>query len=226
MDALLPIQYSVGSLMNPIRAAIFDFDGTLVDSLPATVEAFNAVVAPFLGTRLTVKEVRGVTGPNHRKILSNFLPADRVDEGMEKLRVELLSQAEGVRAYPGVADMITDLRARGCALALATLRDPESTNRILEVAGLSGLFHLVICGDVIKPGPGGNAIAAPSLLKIAEELLVTPEQATFIGDSTADLEAGRKAGMRTAAVSWGYQRREDLTMAGPDFLFEPLIATL
>src|SRR4029077_11237891 len=135
-----------------------DFDGTLADSLPATVEAFNAVVAPFLGTRLTVKEVRGVTGPNHRKILKNFLPADRVDEGMEKLRIELLNQSEVVRPFPGIIDLISDLRGRGCALALATLRDPESTNRILEVTGLAGLFHLVICGDVTKPGPGGNAI--------------------------------------------------------------------
>src|SRR6476646_3331861 len=71
-------------LVSMIRAAIFDLDGTLVDSLPATVDAFNAVVAPFLGTRLTAKEVRGVAGPNYRKILGNFLPADRVDAGLKQ----------------------------------------------------------------------------------------------------------------------------------------------
>lgn len=210
--------------MVPIRAAIFDLDGTLVDSLPATMEAFNIVVAPFLGTRLTAREVHGVAGPNHRKILSNFLPADRLDEGLHKLRAALLAHAPMVPAFPGIVELLHDVKSRGCAIAIATLRDSDSANVILATTGLSGVVDHLSCGDVNVPGPGGHAVDPTSLVRIAEELRITTDQAAFIGDSSADLEAGRKAGMRTAAVSWGYQRREDLRQSGPDFLFDPHIA--
>src|SRR5207249_747722 len=99
--------------MPPIRAAIFDLDGTLVDSLPATVDAFNVVVQPYLGTRLTAKEVRGVAGPNYRKILGNFLPAERVDTGMKDLLREVLAAAARVAIFPGVPKLLDDLTARG-----------------------------------------------------------------------------------------------------------------
>src|SRR3954471_18463063 len=117
--------------MVPIRAAIFDLDGTLVDSLPSTMAAFNIVVAPFLGTKLTAREVHGVAGPNHRKILSNFLPSDRIDEGLAKLQVALLAHAPTVQAFPGILDLLHDVKARGCAVAVATLRDPDSAQVIL-----------------------------------------------------------------------------------------------
>lgn len=212
--------------MGPIRAAIFDLDGTLVDSLPATMEAFNDVVAPFLGTRLTAREVHGVALPNHRKILGNFLPADRVEEGLLKLRTAMLEQAPTVPIFPGIPDLLDQIRARGCAIAVATLRDPESASVILATTGLQAWVDHLSCGDVNQPGPAGNALSPESLQRIAGELGVAPGEVAFVGDSTADLEAGRKAGMRTAGVAWGYQRREDIWQSSPDFFFEPLVATL
>lgn len=208
--------------MTPIRAAIFDLDGTLVDSLPATVDAFNAVVAPFLGTRLTAKEVRGVAGPNYRKILGNFLPADRVEAGHRQLLGEVLKKAGDVHVFPGVPALLDDLTARGCRLAIATLRDPESTARILEATGLAGRFEAVMSGTEAKGQGSGYAVDPLALKALATKLGVAFAETAFVSDSTADVEVGRAAGLRTAAVCWGYQRKEDLALSAPDYLFEPL----
>ena len=207
--------------VQPIRAAIFDLDGTLVDSLPATVDAFNVVVSPFLGTRLTAKEVR-VVGVNYRKVLGNFLPPDKVETGLERLLAEFLSKVSDVRPFPGVPALLADLKGRGCKLAVATLRADDITRQILESSGLAGSFERVLCGAEAQ-GPGqGFAVDPAALRGVAAELGVPVEHAAFVCDSTVDVEAGRKAGMRTAAVSWGYQRREDLALSGPDFMFDPI----
>jgi phosphoglycolate phosphatase len=205
-----------------IRAAIFDLDGTLVDSLPATVDAFNAVVAPFLGTRLTAKEVRGVHGPNYRKILGNFLPADRVDAGLKQLLGEVLKNAGRVAVFPGVPALLDDLLSRGCRLAVATLRDAESTARILEATGLKARFEHVLCGAEALGKGSGYAVDPAALQALVEKMACASDETAFVCDSAVDLETGRKAGLKTAAVAWGYQRREDLLVATPDFLFEPL----
>ena len=207
--------------VQPIRAAIFDLDGTLVDSLPATVDAFNVVVMPFLGTRLTAKEVR-IVGANYRKVLGNFLPPDKVEAGLVRLQQEFLAKVGDVHPFPGVLALLADLKKRGCKLAVATLRDEEMTERILESTGLLPQFDRVICGkEALGTGPG-FAVDPFALTLVSKELAVPVEHTAFVCDATVDVEAGRKAGMRTAAVSWGYQRREDLTLAGPDFLFDPL----
>lgn len=209
--------------MQPIRAALFDLDGTLVDSLPATVEAFNVVVSPFLGTRLTAKEVR-IVGLNYRKVLGNFLPPEKVDAGLERLLAEFVAKVGDVRPFAGVPDLLADLRRRGCKLVVATLRAEDITSRILESTGLTPSFDRVLCGaEAIGTGQG-IAVDPAALVRVAGELGVPPEHAAFVCDSTVDLEAGRKAGMRTAAVAWGYQRREDLALSAPDFLFDALSA--
>lgn len=212
--------------MNPIRAAIFDLDGTLVDSLPATIDAFNAVVAPFLGTRLTAKEVRGVAGPNYRKILTNFLPPDRVDSGLTMLQGEFLKSVSSVQVFAGVNDLLTDLQRRGCRMALVTLRDDESTARILEATGLGAYFEMVVAGSEAMGNGNGHAVDPAVLASVSDGLGAGPDFTAYVCDSTVDVEAGRKAGLRTAAVAWGYQRKEDLALAAPDFLFDPLVSSL
>ena len=209
--------------MQPIRAAIFDLDGTLVDSLPATIDAFNVVVMPYLGTRLTAKEVR-IVGANYRKILGNFLPADKVEAGLEKLQEEFLARVDGVRPFPGVSELLSDLRRRGCRLGVATLRDAEMATRILVETGIAGHFDHVLSGPEAIGNGSGLAVDPAALTRLVEQMGVSIEHAALVCDAAVDVEAGRKAGLRTAAVAWGYQRREDLALSGPDFLFDPLVA--
>lgn len=211
--------------MSAIRAAIFDLDGTLVDSLPATIEAFNVVVMPFLGTRLTAKEVR-IVGPNYRKILGNFLPAERVDSGLATLSAEFLKRIPSVKVFPGVNDLLEDLARRGCRLAVATVRDQDTAFTILRETRLGAYFEQVYAGNVAHGDGAGLAVDPPALQRLAAELGCEPREAAFISDSVVDVEVGRKAGVRTAAVSWGYQRKEDLLLSEPDFLLEPLVSTL
>lgn len=211
--------------MSAIRAAIFDLDGTLVDSLPATIDAFNVVVVPYLGTRLTAKEVR-IVGPNYRKVLGNFLPPDKVESGLGTLHQELAKRLDAITVFPGVVDLLADLRDRGCRLAVASVRDPDVVAQILGATGLIAWFDLVLSGDDARGDAKGGVVASPALQRLAADLGCAPAETAFVADSVADVDAARAAGLRTAAVAWGYQRREDLLLAAPDFLFEPLVSTL
>ena len=179
------------------------------------------MVSPFLGTRLTAKEVR-IVGVNYRKVLGNFLPPDKVDAGLDRLLAEFVAKVSDVRPFAGVPELLADLRRRGAKLAVATLREEEITARILESTGLASAFDRVLCGKEAIGAGQGFAVDPAALVRAVGDLGVPPDQSAFVCDSTVDLEAGRKAGMRIAAVAWGYQRREDLSLSAPDFLFETL----
>ncbi len=205
--------------MEPIRAAVFDLDGTLVDTLPASVEAFNAVVVPFLGTRLTANEVRGLMGSSGEKALRNFLPPGMLGAGAHQLRAAFLTLVSTIRAFPGTPELLAEIARRGCRIGVATTHDRESVTRILESTQLGASVERVLCGTEAL-GESSAGVDPAALGSLARELGGDPARVVYVCDSPEELEIGRKAGLRTAAVAWGYHRREELASQRPDFLFE------
>src|SRR5688572_32122137 len=85
-----------------------------------------------------------------------FLPPDRVDSGLTMLQGEFLKNVANVAVFPGVTDLLTDLQRRGCRMALVTLRDEESTARILEATGLRPYFETVVAGSEAMGNGNGH----------------------------------------------------------------------
>jgi phosphoglycolate phosphatase len=191
------------------RLAIFDLDGTLVDSVEDLAASVNhALRAVGLPPR-SLEEIRGFVGEGARLLVERAVAP----------RAELLEPAlaawwthyeahclDRTRPYPGVGAL---LAGAGRALAVHTNKPGALARRILEGLGLLGHFAVVLGGDEAprKPDPAGVRL-------IQARVGAGPDETVFVGDSRIDLATARAAGVRMVAVTWGLVPREELVRAG------------
>jgi len=121
-----------------------------------------------------------------------------------------------VKPYEGVVDEIRRLKHAGKLLGVVTSKLRDGAMRGLRVSGLDDAFDVVIgCDDVTRSKPHPEPV-----LKAVTELGVKPTETVFVGDSRHDMESGRAAGVKTAAVLWGPFDRADLEDLSPDYWLE------
>ncbi|EON22552.1 hydrolase [Nocardioides sp. CF8] len=193
-----------------VVAILFDLDGTLLDSeavaTAAFVEAYEQ--AGGVGTAPT-SDFLGLAGhpfPEICRLLG--LPA-----GMDGFFVQAASRRSGsLRLFPWVDSMLETLTARGARLGIVTGKDRARTREALRLTGLDRHVETVITPD---DGLPGKPAAAP-VLEAARQLGAA--RAIFVGDSPADVLAGRAAGAVTIACTWGAAGAERLFEVGPDHL--------
>ncbi|MEQ1945755.1 MAG: HAD-IA family hydrolase [Bryobacteraceae bacterium] len=190
---------------------LFDVDGTLLDSQ-----------LDICGAILTVFANRGRTDVTHemlvpyigRHLLEEFAELGFKQEELEEMLVEYRQVYPQRRhantfVYHGIPDVLTRLGGRK---STATTKGTPTTKAVLDQ------FQLISHFDHIQGTDGFPAKPEPNVLfKSLEALGVRPEDCLFIGDSPSDMEAGRRAGIRTCAVTWGYGDPEELAKFRPDF---------
>lgn len=180
-------------------AAIFDVDGTLVDTYRLYLESYRRALAGWLD-RVPELEEFATKRPSSEL---HFL-AEWIGEGeAAKCHVEMIRHYESLHAthcdglYDGVREMLQALRAARVPLGVVTGKGVEAWRITERELGL-GDFDVVVCeADVPapKPDPAG-------LLLALDTLGVRPDDALYVGDSLTDLEAGRAAGVRVGAALW------------------------
>jgi len=121
-----------------------------------------------------------------------------------------------VSAFPGVTEMVREVRARRRATALVTSKNRSASERGLALVGLAGTMDAIVtCDDVERPKPDRQPVDVA-----LSRLGATAGSAVFVGDSLHDLASGRAAGVRTAAALWGPFNRADLEAGEPDHWLE------
>lgn len=195
--------------MTPLKAIIFDLDGTLVDSARDLQDAANVLLAEQGLRPLRLDEVKAMIGDGVAKLVERAVTAAGGDlSRLPALAARFLAIYEAnasrhTEAYPTVRETLEGLRRCGLSLAVVTNKPFAATNSILGDLGLSAFFDAVIGGDTLperKPHP------APVLLAL-ERLDVAPEAALMVGDNYHDVQAARAAGVRALAVTYGYSHR-------------------
>lgn len=199
---------------------VFDLDGTLVDSrldIAASVnEALRAAGAPQVPAEIIIPLI----GEPLSGILERLLPPDlrdRVPVAVEVYKAHYFDHCfDRSRVYPGVRECLE--RMRGLCLAVATTKMTYMAVRLVEAAGLASYFNLVQGSEGIPYKPH------PEVLKIV--LAKTGKQAGrswMVGDTVYDIQAGRAAGMRTCAVTYGIGPRSALERESPDLVVGSLV---
>lgn len=203
--------------MGRLRAVLLDLDGTLLDTRDAWVRAFDAGLASVRRPVMTGASAAGWIGTPIERIYAERcgLSGADLDRSVAAFRdAELASVALGVRVFAGIPEMLDGLRA--WPLAAITNKAQAAADASLEAAGLRGRFALVLGGDAVprkKPHPEAVRFAAA-------RLGVPVGACAIVGDSEADVLAGKAAGARTVGVTWGYGTRQRLEAAGVDHLVE------
>ena len=211
---------------------IFDFDGTLIDSVPDLRDATNAMLTTLGKETYPISTIRNWVG-NGSKVLVERALVGKIEVLEGELTVEETDHAEQVFfdayknlsgsktvAYPDVDSGLRKLKAAGFTLALVTNKPIRFVPKILQSFGWQDLFSEVLGGDslpVKKPDP------AP-LLHVCEALNVTPTQAVMIGDSRNDILAGQNANMDTLGLSYGYNYGQDIRELNPTEAFDDFAA--
>ena len=211
---------------------IFDFDGTLIDSVPDLADATNAMLTTLGKETYSLDTIRNWVGNGSRMLVERAL-VGKIEVLEGELTVEEADHAEQVFfdaynnisgsktvAYPDVDSGLKKLKAAGYTLALVTNKPIRFVPKILQSFGWQDLFVEVLGGDslpVKKPDP------AP-LLHVCEALNVTPDQAVMIGDSKNDILAGQNANMDTLGLSYGYNYGQDIRELNPTEAFDDFAA--
>lgn len=201
---------------NPFRLLVFDWDGTLMDSIGTIVACTQAAVGELELGDLPESTIRGTIGLGLRETIDILSPG--CDEALygrilECYRKHWVSTFRDMPLmFAGVPEMLRELEEQGYMLAVATGKSRRGLDYALDQSGLRDLFHATRTADEAfsKPHP-------QMLLDILDELGVPPRQAVMIGDTTYDLEMARGARTASVGVCTGSHDREDLER------FEPLV---
>jgi len=186
-----------------IKLIIFDLDGTLVNSIADITNALNYAIGPYGFEQLTIERTTSLVGEGVTRLIEKLVgrkAADLKDVVLKRF-LEYYSEhlTDFTVAYPGVRETLEMLGPY--RKAVISNKREDLSKRLLENLGLSGYFDVIWGSDSVpekKPSP------AP-VLGMLKKISCRSEEAVMVGDSNYDIEAGRAAGVRTVAVSYGYR---------------------
>jgi len=178
------------------KLVVWDFDGTLADSLPAAVGIFNRL-APELGFR-PVEDVSAARSLTTRQFLRQHgIPFWRLPRLVRRFRTEAAAEADRLKMVPGLAAALAGLHGSGVRLGVLSSNHEDNIRRCLRANGAEEFFAFVVG----YPKLFGKAKA---LRRIVRAERVARAEVLYVGDEVRDVEAARKAGVAAAAVTWGF----------------------
>lgn len=200
-------------LISVIKCLIFDLDGTLVDTGSDLTNSLNYSLEPYGYEKMTVQEAVSLVGEGLSRLVEKavgdrkeIIPA--VTERFIRYYSEHLT--DNSEPYPGVSETLEKLG--GYKKAVISNKREFLSKKLLEELSLLSYFDLVLGSDSVdekKPSP-------KPIFRVLETFSVEKGEAVIIGDSVYDIEAGKAAGVKTVAVTYGFMRGEALAAA--DFI--------
>lgn len=194
-----------------INTLLLDLDGTLVDTAPDFAWVLNQIRSDFNLPSLCESVIRSVVSDGARGMVEQGFP-ERSHDSLQSLPNEetirqrflqeytqlLLSKETNAQPYEGIRALIETLHKSNWKWGVVTNKPAAMAAPLLEALAL--LPEVLICPDHVsqaKPSPEG-------LLLACEKLGITPANAIYVGDHLRDIDAGKRAGMKTIAAEWGY----------------------
>jgi N-acetyl-D-muramate 6-phosphate phosphatase len=192
-------------MFRDVRAVLFDLDGTLIDSAPDLAAAADRMRVSRGLPSLAFEQYRPVCGAGARGLLGVAFGIRPGEPGFEELREEFFVNYESCMtqrtfAFPGIPQLIDQLLGRGLAWGVVTNKSMRFAGPLTKSMALFATASTVVGGDTTphpKPHP------AP-LLEAARQLELDPALCLYVGDDERDVVAGKAAGMRTVAATYGY----------------------
>jgi pyrophosphatase PpaX len=204
--------------MPTLQTILFDLDGTLIDSIQLILESYHHTLAAHgIPPRSDEEWLRGVGTPLTAQFGEWREDQERFQAMLATYRAyNLANHDRMVQIYPGIAEVVREIKARGHPTGLVTSKNRPGAVRGLKLVGLESYLDVLVCADdVTHPKPHPEPVE-----KAVAQLGADPMTTVFVGDSIHDMVAGRAAGVLTAAVLWGPFRRAHLEDARPDFWLE------
>lgn len=198
--------------MKPI--IIFDFDGTLADTIETITQITNRLSPEFGYPETTQAELTQLqqltTWDNIKRSKISIFKLPFV---LRRLRQELSQQIQKIHVFDDIPEALMGLKEQGYSLYIITSNTEENVKAVLERYNLFSLFSKIYSRSSLF----GKARLIRKLLK--QENL-SPQQAIYVGDETRDIDAAQRAKIRVIAVTWGFNSSQVLDQHNPDLLID------
>jgi phosphoglycolate phosphatase len=205
------------------HAAVFDLDGTLLDSYVGIHDALSAVLEHFGRPPVTVEEARRLVGHGLEALVAKVLPEELRAEAAQRFRFRYKVNAPRLtRLMPGAELVVSELWRRGVKLSIASNKPAVFSRQLLAGFGLEELFAFVGGPDLGFPEKPAPAMVFAAL----EAMGADPAETLYVGDMTVDVATARAAGLAVAVVPLGSSTREELEAERPDWVVPALADVL
>ncbi|MBK8178004.1 MAG: HAD-IA family hydrolase [Planctomycetes bacterium] len=197
---------------------LFDLDGTLIDSIQLIEDSYRHTLAVHFGREFDREGFLAGLGRPLRWQFSQWSQDEaEILRMIQTYRAHNLAHHDAmVKPFAGALEAVRELKRSGARLGVVTSKLRAGAHRGLACAGFEGLFEVVVgADDVHEPKPA----AEPALLAL-RRLGADPATAYMVGDSPHDIQCGKSAGTRTAAVAWGPFPRHYFAGVTPDLWLE------
>ena len=193
-----------------LRAVLFDMDGTLLDSAPDFIAVIQAMRSARDLQPVTAQAIRDVVSGGARAMVAAAFAEEPGTAAFEALREEFLQRYQAhcavlTRPYPGISELLSDIERAQLRWGVATNKPLRYAEPIMQQLQLHTRSAVLLCPEHVA-----QSKPAPDMLLLAcQQMALQPGEVLFVGDDERDIAAGRAAGCRTAAVTWGYIHPED-----------------
>ena len=208
--------------MGRVKLAIFDLDGTLLDTIGDLAASCDAVMQMNGLPQHTTDEYRQMVGRGILRLVEAAIPKQmRSPEYVEKVRRDFVAYYLDhidlhTHPYNGIPELINAMTERGVKIAVASNKFQAGTERLIRSFFPDVEFVAVLgqrVGVPLKPDPQID-------LEIIEAAGVEPSETLHIGDSGVDMQTAHAAGVRAVGVTWGFRSREELAESGADVIVD------
>lgn len=192
---------------------LFDFDGTIADTMSHLTGIMNRISGEFGFKKIKKEELEELKGERTKDVFGKIgIPIIRIPVVLKKTReilANIIGKIKPIREMPEVLNL---LKKEGYKLGIITSAPKKSVEEFLEKNGLN-LFDFIYSE--------GNIFGKDKIMtNIVAERNLSPEQVFYVGDETRDIEAAKKAGIKTIAVTWGFNNEKILSREKPDYLIK------
>jgi pyrophosphatase PpaX len=193
---------------------VFDLDGTIVDSVELIVQSFQHAAREVLGREMSRDDSIANVGRPLREQMVMISP-EHADELVAVYREWNHREHDRMlKLYDGILQLLHSLQTSGVKLGLVTSKSRYTTQMAFDLTGIECYFDATICAD---ESPRNKPSPDPILLCL-QRLEVEVDEAAYVGDSPADMQAARAAGVEAVAVTWGVFETKTLEAEKPDIL--------
>ena len=195
-----------------IKNIIFDWSGVIRDSAESQLDVVNKILKKFGSREISMDEFRENWVQPYMSFYNKYLPSLTLEEEKAAYK-ELVSEYSETEPFIGIVDLIKEFKNKGIKMVILSSDFPETLLREINDYGLKNIFDEVITDSHDK---------AKEIVGLMKNNSFLPKETIFLGDTNHEIEVGKKVGIMTGAVTWGFNTEKNLKAKNPDFIIHDL----